>query len=361
VVRIVYRPEWGARYGTGDGGKFKRNRIIAHTSVTPTGLGVEGEMTQVRGMESYHVKNRGFDGIGYSWLAGNSGTIYEGRGWGKNGAHTQNGGNSQGYAICFIGDGTKAPPTDAAVNAARELVAVGVDQGAVDLAYLISGHGDWYAKECPGKHVRGVMPRLTGVRGGGTILSSPSASGGQSVLGPGDFGPSIRVWQQQLNDTQGMHLIIDSDFGPATLEATKAFQRKMGLTPDGLVGGKTIEAMAAVYRRVAHTPVQPIPPVSREPRLHEQAVVTTDSNFDEPLGAALAARFGWAHIRANDPLARVKWAIVVGAAAAAMPGEEGRTILSGVGRRETSVAVLDFVGRLSLGREARRGNPELAT
>jgi len=361
MVTIMSRAEWGAKHGNGTTGKFKRNRIIAHTTATPFPDGVKAEVAKVRGSERFHVETRKFDGIAYSWMVGDSGTVYEGRGWGQNGAHTQNGGNTQGYAISFIGDGTKASPSSAAIQAARELIAVGLDRGAVDPAYLVSGHGDWWPKECPGKFVRSIMPQLIGVRGGGVILPPAAASFGQAVLGRGDTGPAVETWQRQLNDTQQAGLTADGDFGPATETATKAFQRKVGLTDDGLVGARSIAAMEAQYK-LAAAPVtlDSIVIPSVEPQLYEQAVVTTDNETDVLLGAALARRHAWAHVRVGDPLAVVRHAIVIGAAAS--KGEFGttRTVLSGADRAGSADAVLAFAGKVDPATAPRTGDPQAA-
>ena len=260
MVDVMSRSAWGAIGGRGSAGKDLRNRVIIHTSVTPQGDGsVASEVRQVKGMERFHVQTRKWDGIAYSFLVGNSGTIYEGRGWGRNGAHTQNGGNSQGYAWCVIGDGTKHKPSDAAVQAIRDHIALGIQQGHVAGSYILSGHHCWWpSKPCPGACVYNVMPRLTGVLGGGVLLNPVAGSSGRAPITGGDGGNWVSTWQQQLNDTQGAGLQVDGKFGPATTAATKAFQRKSGLTADGIVGPRTIAAMESLYR--APPPVVPPPP-----------------------------------------------------------------------------------------------------
>ena len=58
----------------------------------------------------------------------------------------------------------------------------------------------------------------------------------------GDQGSEVAEIQGQLAGL-GYDVTADGDFGPATAEAVKAFQRENGLTPDGLVGESTYAAL----------------------------------------------------------------------------------------------------------------------
>ncbi|RWS18382.1 peptidoglycan recognition protein 2 precursor-like protein, partial [Leptotrombidium deliense] len=42
----------------------------------------------VRRIQRFHQDDRGWDDIGYNWLIGGDGNVYEGRNWDKEGAHT---------------------------------------------------------------------------------------------------------------------------------------------------------------------------------------------------------------------------------------------------------------------------------
>lgn len=53
----------------------------------------------------------------------------------------------------------------------------------------------------------------------------------------GDKGDDVEFLQKNLG------LFVDGDFGPITLLAVKEFQRSKGLTPDGIVGRKSWEAL----------------------------------------------------------------------------------------------------------------------
>lgn len=89
------------------------------TSVTRIGgsLGIFGHWTagppgqSVRQIQDYHMNVKRWTDIAYSWLVDTNGTIYEGRGWGRAGGHTQ-GYNSTSHACCAIA-GEDGQVTDA--------------------------------------------------------------------------------------------------------------------------------------------------------------------------------------------------------------------------------------------------------
>ena len=59
--------------------------------------------------------------IGYNFLIGGDGRVYEGRGWGVQGAHTY-GYNSIAVGICYIGDFTSVMPTPAQLQAGLDMI-----------------------------------------------------------------------------------------------------------------------------------------------------------------------------------------------------------------------------------------------
>jgi Putative peptidoglycan binding domain len=63
-------------------------------------------------------------------------------------------------------------------------------------------------------------------------------------LAPGSRGPRVAEWQRNLNLIERALLDVDGLFGPATHQATIAFQNAQSLTPDGIVGERTRQAMA---------------------------------------------------------------------------------------------------------------------
>lgn len=58
----------------------------------------------------------------------------------------------------------------------------------------------------------------------------------------GDRGPAVTALQKKLK-AAGAAIEVDGDFGPATRAAVIAFQAARGLTPDGVVAGRTLTAL----------------------------------------------------------------------------------------------------------------------
>ena len=55
----------------------------------------------------------------------------------------------------------------------------------------------------------------------------------------------MKVLQQALNNQYPLysHLVVDGDFGPATLAVVKEFQSRAHLAVDGVAGPKTLGAL----------------------------------------------------------------------------------------------------------------------
>lgn len=65
---------------------------------------------------------------------------------------------------------------------------------------------------------------------------------GEATITPGTISGDVKTIQLILAG-QGYALDIDGNFGPQTLSAVQAFQRKKGLVPDGIVGPQTWDAL----------------------------------------------------------------------------------------------------------------------
>ncbi|KAJ8930233.1 hypothetical protein NQ314_016959, partial [Rhamnusium bicolor] len=86
---IISREEWNASAPKGVQ-PLKVNPppyVVVHHSATPSCNSTEDCKSRVKGFQNYHMQTLGWKDIGYNFLIGGDGNIYEGRGWGIHGAH----------------------------------------------------------------------------------------------------------------------------------------------------------------------------------------------------------------------------------------------------------------------------------
>ncbi|KAL1381001.1 hypothetical protein pipiens_013789 [Culex pipiens pipiens] len=148
--RIITRAGWGAR--------------AANTAVLPTrpapwvvmhhtaGAHCTTDAAcaqQMRNIQNMHMDTNGWADIGYNWCVGENGAAYEGRGWGRQGAHAPNH-NSRSVGVCIFGNFTSVIPNLAARNAAQQLITCGVSLGHIASNYWLIGHRQSNATACPG-------------------------------------------------------------------------------------------------------------------------------------------------------------------------------------------------------------------
>ncbi|KAK9719368.1 N-acetylmuramoyl-L-alanine amidase [Popillia japonica] len=107
-----------------------------------------GNITYING-PVYHVESRKWDDIGYNFLIGCDGNVYEGRGWTAIGAHTYNF-NKYSVGIAFVGCFINKTPPKAALANAKQLIAYGVKIGAIDEDYQLLAHCQCVTTASPG-------------------------------------------------------------------------------------------------------------------------------------------------------------------------------------------------------------------
>jgi peptidoglycan hydrolase-like protein with peptidoglycan-binding domain len=76
--------------------------------------------------------------------------------------------------------------------------------------------------------------------------SLEDAAQGNGLIKRGMTGDSVRQLQEQLN-AQGANLRVDGQFGPATQDAVRRYQRANGLDVDGVVGRQTLGQMGMQF------------------------------------------------------------------------------------------------------------------
>ncbi|XP_053552390.1 peptidoglycan recognition protein 1-like [Bombina bombina] len=131
--------------------------VIHHT----TGAGCTNQAScseKVRNIQNYHINSQKWCDVGYSFLVGEDGNVYEGRGWNRVGVHAPNY-NSRSIGISVIGDFTNRNPNSAAQNAVRSLIACGLSKGFIQKNYSLRGHRDVYSTSCPGNAFYNVIKK----------------------------------------------------------------------------------------------------------------------------------------------------------------------------------------------------------
>ncbi|XP_021005323.1 N-acetylmuramoyl-L-alanine amidase isoform X1 [Mus caroli] len=104
----------------------------------------------MRSMQRFHQDVRSWDDIGYSFVVGSDGYVYQGRGWHWVGAHTR-GYNSRGFGVAFVGNYTGSLPNEAALNTVRDaLPSCAIRAGLLRPDYKLLGHRQLVVTHCPG-------------------------------------------------------------------------------------------------------------------------------------------------------------------------------------------------------------------
>lgn len=152
--RIVSREEWKARNAT-------EGYIQLPYSPTPYVTVHHGGILQycydqtecstiVRSYQDLHIDDRKWIDIGYNFVIGEDGNVYEGRGWDSVGAHAP-GYNTQSIGVSIIGDFSHFIPNKPALKALKSLIACGVQLGKISPDYKVIGHRQARDTVCPGE------------------------------------------------------------------------------------------------------------------------------------------------------------------------------------------------------------------
>jgi peptidoglycan recognition protein len=233
---MIARETWG---GKAAGAVMARPAlgVVIHHSYrpdVPASATQEQEMEHMRAIERYHLHQR-WAGIGYNFLIFQSGRLYEGRGWGRTGAHAGQPANRERIGVCFVIDGDVREPSTAAWEAARALILAGIAQGDLPRDYEVTGHRDHMdGRTCPGARVYAVLSRLAPVE----VLGTP----------PVDRPPA---WLYSRTAGWILPVLVESD-------ARWLFVRAADLTLS-----KATHVLAVPVIRAA-TPLSQMPPLPEE-------------------------------------------------------------------------------------------------
>jgi N-acetylmuramoyl-L-alanine amidase len=149
-MELVTREEWGALDPVAIEYLLPPvNMTFIHHTAGSECFDKETCIGVVQAIQIYHIQDRGWNDIGYSFLIGEDGRVYEGRGWNVIGAHTMNY-NSVAFGFSVMGNFMLISPNEAALTAVQTVIACGVEQGYITSDYEMFGHRDGRCTDCPG-------------------------------------------------------------------------------------------------------------------------------------------------------------------------------------------------------------------
>lgn len=150
AVRIVRRRVWGAQSLKSNHDPMARIRRITlhHTDEVP-GIRARGDREIVSAIQRYHRNHLGWADIGYHYLIGRDGLIYEGRPANIQGAHSGGANNIENLGIAMIGNFSRELPNAAQMRTLEAFLDDRRRAHAV-AGRKLHGHRDLGATECPG-------------------------------------------------------------------------------------------------------------------------------------------------------------------------------------------------------------------
>lgn len=161
---IVKRSDWGAARARG------RERLdparVRGVALHYSGMNSDEQAdhrncaSRVRGMQRYHMEERGWLDVAYNHVACVHGYVFAGRGFGfRSAANGTKAANDRFFAVCFLGDDSRgrADVTPEAYAALGELLR-SYDR-RIPRTMLVRPQSDFVATPCPGDELRRYIAR----------------------------------------------------------------------------------------------------------------------------------------------------------------------------------------------------------
>ena len=157
---VITRSQWGARQRV-CGNLHNPNRLTIHHTFTPNNDSIS-MAARVRQIQNFHIDVRGWCDVGYHFLVGQDGQVYQGRFENRTGAHAA-GANTNNVGISLIGDFSNVAPSEAMQRAtATAIDALSSYYGISRTRSRIKGHREVGTTQtsCPGNETFALLNHL---------------------------------------------------------------------------------------------------------------------------------------------------------------------------------------------------------
>ncbi len=155
---VIARASWGAKPPKSPYSRHTVQDLVVHHSSAPNASQFNGA-SSIRGIQAFHQNERGWIDIGYHFLIGPDGKIWEGRPTDVSGAHVIP--NPGKVGVCMIGDfqGVDVPTPEARESLKALLAWLSATYGVAPIQRIF-GHRDWMSTNCPGDTLYGDLPSI---------------------------------------------------------------------------------------------------------------------------------------------------------------------------------------------------------
>lgn len=154
---LVTRFEWGARRPKAVGVPHTPRAIVIHHTSAPTAKQWR-DKSSMRAVQSHHMDANGWSDIGYHYVIGPDGVLYEGRPEGVIGAHAPP--NTGRLGVCLVGNFEKKDAVTLAQHQALVALLRRLCSAYAIVPARITGHRDSSDTDCPGSSLYAMLPRL---------------------------------------------------------------------------------------------------------------------------------------------------------------------------------------------------------
>ncbi|XP_060557418.1 peptidoglycan recognition protein 3-like [Ruditapes philippinarum] len=180
---IITRSQWGARAAKSTTPMTSAPMyVVIHHGAGTRCFTPEKCQEIVRDYQNLHMDTRKWSDIGYNFIVGEDGNVYEGRGWGIRGAHAGTSElNKKSLGICVIGDFSNNVPNEAAQNAVKQLITCSKSNDKLLSTYTIRAHRDLKNTECPGQKFYDVIKTWSRYSESASVDAKTSEDGTVSV------------------------------------------------------------------------------------------------------------------------------------------------------------------------------------